>query len=117
MDLFPIFLFHILTYLTSHNFLAIIFGAFTGIVFVAIVTTRQMPSSMPLVLSCSAAISAACHPGQKVDCYQDPVSWGVVDEPDESKEKPGRCSLTTYPDIRQPREGEKFSGVLSSDYD
>lgn len=97
----------------SHN-LAIIFGALNAIVFLVIATTRKMPSSMPLVLSCSAAISAACHPGKKEDCYQDPVSWGVVDEPDRSKGKPGRCSFTTSSDLRQPQDGEQFSGVLSS---
>ena len=40
---------------------------------------RKYPAGMPLASSCSAAISAACHPPKEdVDAAVSPVSWGVV---------------------------------------
>ncbi|GAP85633.2 hypothetical protein SAMD00023353_1301040 [Rosellinia necatrix] len=83
--------------------LAIVFGIFIGIVLLAM---KPLPSReigpceggtetdgnllvtrMPLVSTCSAAISAACHPGPgSCDAHLKPVQWG--------KTRSGRWSIT-----------------------
>lgn len=101
------------------NLPAIIMGTFFFLVFIGY-SFRKMPSGMPLVSSCSAAISAACHrPSEDTDAHLLPILWGVVDEPGpmgEGNEKPGRCSFTTSRNVRQPEEGEVFGCVVHSLY-
>jgi hypothetical protein len=52
-------------------------------------------SGMPIVGSCSAAISAACHrPHWDVDASLKPVMWGVVEQ-DKIDREIGHCSFTS----------------------
>jgi hypothetical protein len=67
---------------------------------------RALPKGMPLVSTCSAAISAACHrPARDVDAHLLPVQWGVI--PSEGEEAP-RCSFTTYRDVQPPEVEELY---------
>ena len=70
---------------------------------------RILDGDMPLVSTCSAAISAACHrPAEDTEAHLFPLKWGVVREP--SGQYAGHCSLTTLRDVRAPQEGEWFAG-------
>ena len=64
-----------------------------------IIAVRRHPPGMPLAATCSATISAACHPllGDIVAAVQS-VQWGVVD----AKDGTGHCffrSKTVSPPI------------------
>ncbi|KAH7071546.1 hypothetical protein BKA63DRAFT_535404 [Paraphoma chrysanthemicola] len=66
---------------------------------------------MPLASSCSAAISAACHPPEgDVDAHLLPVQWGAVKhgsgEGDE--EGVGHCSFSSWP-VEVPIAGRVFA--------
>jgi hypothetical protein len=72
---------------------------------------RKYPagSSMPLVVSCSAAISANCHrPELDEDAYLLPVRWGVVGVNDEGHKI---CSFTTMRDVELPKPGDILVGT------
>jgi hypothetical protein len=72
---------------------------------------RKYPagSSMPLVVSCSAAISANCHrPELDEDAYLLPVRWGVVGVNDEGHKI---CSFTTMRDVEPPKPGDILVGT------
>jgi hypothetical protein len=72
---------------------------------------RKYPagSSMPLVVSCSAAISANCHrPEPDKDAYLLPVRWGVVGVNDEGHKI---CSFTTMRDVEPPKPGDILMGT------
>ena len=59
---------------------------------------RRLPSGMPIVGSCSAAIAAACHPLASKDDgrpWEEPLQWGVTREP--AGEEPGHCSFSSGP--------------------
>jgi hypothetical protein len=59
------------------------------------------PAGMPIVGSCSAAISAGCHrPLEDMDAHLRPVQWGAVTHGAESsglKEPVGHCSFSSLP--------------------
>jgi hypothetical protein len=67
---------------------------------------RQYPDTIPLVSSCSAAISAACHPPEgDEDAAFFPLKWGVVtvETTGEEQSVPGHCSLSTDRFIQSPQ--------------
>lgn len=70
---------------------------------------------MPMVSSCSAAISAACHsPKEDVDVARLPVLWGVVGDPQEGQV--GHCcftSLEASPPVKGKRYGGRTAKMLS----
>lgn len=58
--------------------------------------------AMPLMSTCSAAISAACHaPEDDKDAHLLPVRWGVVSSDDGIE----HCSFTTARDVKPPLQG------------
>ena len=70
---------------------------------------RSQSSDMPLVSTCSAAISAACHaPLEDKEAYLLPVQWGIISEEGEG---PARCSFTTLRTVRAPRSGDIILGL------
>lgn len=72
---------------------------------------RTFPPGMPLVGSCSAAISAACHrPLEDEDAHLLPVQLGIFTP---AGEYPARCSFTTLRTVEPPKEGEIFLGLSS----
>lgn len=85
-----------------------LFGTSLVLIVGSISLLRLHPSSMPMVSTCSAAISAACHrPGEDVDAHLLPVKWGVISENEEA----ARCAFTTLRNVRVPSENEKVVGV------
>ncbi|KAL9045807.1 MAG: hypothetical protein Q9214_001214 [Letrouitia sp. 1 TL-2023] len=78
--------------------IALIFGNLNGF--------RQYREGMPLVGSCSAAISAACHrPENDVDAAVLPVKWGVP----EGKGTIGHCCFTSL-EVTPPVKGQTYKG-------
>jgi hypothetical protein len=65
-----------------------------------VVARRRFKAGMPLASSCSAAISAACHPPEEdVDAQLLPVQWGAVSHgvEDGEAEVVGHCSFSSWP--------------------
>ena len=78
------------------------------IIAIALLTTllslRTYKSGIPLAASCSAAISAACHPEKEVDSTA-PLMWGVLSP---CSEFPGHCSFTDQ-EVAKPEVGSLYS--------
>ena len=68
---------------------------------------KKFKSDIPLVGSCSAAISAACHPGSLHDTSTawNPVQWGEI--MDGRRNGPRHCAFSCN-DVTAPREGEQY---------
>lgn len=70
---------------------------------------RQYPAGMPLVGSCSAAISAACHPPKAdFDAAVLPVMWGAVPTTEET----GHCCMTSF-EVMPPVREESYADVTA----
>ena len=66
---------------------------------------RRYKPGAPLVGSCSAAISAACHrPNEDVDAPYKPVMWGAV----KSSNPIGHCCLTSF-EVTKPVPGKEYT--------
>lgn len=69
---------------------------------------RKYRPGMPLVGSCSAAISAACHrPTEDIDAASLPVLWGAVRGQEEGVV--GHCCFTSF-EVSLPVDGELYAG-------
>ena len=107
--------------------LVIMSGAFLGLGIVGL-SRLKLNEGMRIVGSCSAAISAACHPEvagtkQAEDGWQTvkgPVVWGDVSmatifKPDMEDDSTGHCCFVGAADsgwqmkVRQPIEGKPYS--------
>lgn len=76
--------------------IVVLFGILNGF--------RRYKPGIPLVGSCSAAISAACHrPKEDEDAAGKPLMWGVVS----TKDGIGHCCFTSF-DVTPPVEGELY---------
>ncbi|KAH7413703.1 hypothetical protein DE146DRAFT_600846 [Phaeosphaeria sp. MPI-PUGE-AT-0046c] len=75
-----------------------------------VVGRLRFPAGMPVAGSCSAAISAACHPPpEDADAHLLPVQWGVVSHGDETSEDAiGHCSFSSLP-VEQPIPGQLYA--------
>ena len=74
---------------------------------------RKGRAGMPLVGSCSAAISAACHPpAADTDASLKRVMWGVVTDEnvDSTRGSVGHCSFTSF-DVEAPIVGKRYAGL------
>jgi hypothetical protein len=71
----------------------------------------KYPTGMPLVGSCSAAVSAACHrPAEDVDASLLPVQWGAVTHGEgtsHDEEPVGQYTFTSLP-VEYPIEGRMY---------
>ena len=87
--------------------LLIIFIGFTVVNFVTLMlgSFKRFPAAMPVVGTCSAGISAACHPIEEGDISQKVVSWGEVG----GKDHEGHCSFTGK-DVGVPVVGHTYGG-------
>ena len=64
---------------------------------------------MPLVSTCSAAISAACHASSEdTEAHLLPVQWGIIEC---EAGQPARCSFTTLRTVRAPVPDEILLGL------
>ena len=74
---------------------------------------RKYRPGMPLVGSCSAAISAACHrPRQDHEAAALPVLWGVVNSQVEGQI--GHCCFTSF-EVSLPVNGQLYAGQSSDE--
>ena len=93
----------------GYSSIAIIITIFFGsIAFLLIILNgfRRYKPGIPLVGSCSAAISAACHqPKDDHDAAIKPLMWGVVS----TKDGVGHCCFTSF-EVTPPVEGELYAG-------
>ncbi|KAI4166112.1 MAG: hypothetical protein LQ342_000543 [Letrouitia transgressa] len=72
---------------------------------------RRYDNMMPLMDSCSAVISAACHPPKlDVDAAFKPIKWGVINDNESWDAKPRirHCSFTSL-DVSTPIEGQLYA--------
>jgi hypothetical protein len=68
-----------------------------------VLSTRRYSGEIPLASTCSAAISALCHPPEEdSEVAYFPVMWGEVGRDENSVR---HCSFTTAVDVKQPTEG------------
>ena len=74
---------------------------------------RKVRDGMPFAGSCSAAISAACHPPKAdVNASSKRVKWGVVAEtdPNDPDNHVGHCSFTSF-EVETPVVGRWYAGL------
>ena len=74
---------------------------------------RKSKGGMPLADSCSAAISAACHPPEAdVDASMKRIMWGVMAEDcfQYEGESVGHCSFTSFK-VEAPVVGKRYAGL------
>lgn len=100
----------------GYSCIAIIFTIIVGFLVVMLGIAngfRKYKPGMPLAGSCSAAISAACHPPE-ADQYAatGAVMWGVVpyENAKDGVEAVGHCSLTSL-ETKPPVQGEMYAGM------
>jgi hypothetical protein len=71
---------------------------------------RRYDDGIPLVGSCSAAISAACHrPDDDSMGYLKPVKWGMV-KGDHRRDGVGHCCFSSL-EVERPVVGHMYAGV------
>lgn len=74
---------------------------------------RRYNASIPLVGSCSAAISAACHrPSDDSSASQLPLKWGCINT--DSGNNIGHCSLSSF-EVTAPEDGLFYAGKQSKE--
>ena len=101
----------------GYSNIAIIFVIAFGVLVVSVGIAngfRKFDGTMPLVRSCSAAISAACHPPEgDVNASSQKLMWGVVDEGIASDDSPaiGHCCFTSFK-VSAPIESHLYAGSL-----
>jgi hypothetical protein len=95
----------------GYSCIAIFFAIIVGVV---AVTTgvlngfRRFNARIPLVGSCTAAISAACHrPADDPSASLLPIQWGCVDA--NSGNNIGHCSLSSF-EVTAPNDGHFYAG-------
>lgn len=99
----------------AYSLIAIVFASILGLLVctsVVLTGVRKFKPGMPLVGSCSAAISAACHPPEEDrNASQKAVMWGACErETSEwSGEAVGRCSITSF-QVQAPIAGNRYAG-------
>ena len=80
--------------------------------FIAMIGCLTFKPGMPLIGSCSAAISAACHPPEDdKDASKLPVKWGVVGHKtvDSTGRMVGHCTFTSFK-VKAPVQGIFYAG-------
>lgn len=94
----------------GYSCIAILTAIILGIIVVLLrilVRFRRYKPEIPLVGSCSAAISAACHPPKEdIDAADKSLVWGVLSAMD----CVGHCCLTSF-DVPPPVEGELYGSL------
>ena len=96
---------------------AMIFVIVAGAIIVAgvvILSLRRFDGEIPLVGSCSAAISAACHGAswEEDEFSTGPLQWGVVAGVGTENDV-GHCSFSSGP-VEKPVSGVAYAGSMLS---
>ena len=94
----------------TNHVVGFLVGSLIPLLLIVIGIVKKFPakSAMPLVVSCSAAISANCHrPDKDIDAWRLPVRWGIID----TEEYGARiCSFTTLRDVKLPEKSDIIRG-------
>jgi hypothetical protein len=100
----------------GYSCIAIFFAIIVGVVAVTAGVAngfRRYNAGIPLVGSCSAAISAACHrPSNDSSASLLPLKWGCVDA-DTGKDV-RHCSLSSF-EVAAPEDGRFYAGKDKED--
>ena len=68
---------------------------------------RRYSGEIPLASTCSAAISALCHPHEEDgEASLFPVMWGEISQDEKGV---GHCSFTTAADVKEPDKGRLYN--------
>ncbi|KAK3637796.1 hypothetical protein LTR56_012002 [Elasticomyces elasticus] len=98
------------TYTSAYSLEAIVVTAcvgFTLICALVVLGMQRYSGTIPLASSCSAAISAACHPPEgDFEAALFRIQWGVVSVDEHGV---GHCSLTTARDVLPPELGQRYA--------
>ena len=81
------------------------------VLIVLLLGLRRYTAMMPLARSCSAAISAACHPSElDTDAAFKPVKWGVIEGREISSDgkEIRHCAFTSFK-VGKPEEGKFYT--------
>ena len=96
----------------GYSCIAIFFAIIVGVVAVTagvLIGFRRYDSGIPLVGSCSAAISAACHrPSDDSSASLLPLRWGCIDA--DSGQDTGHCCLTSF-EVTSPVKRRFYAGI------
>jgi hypothetical protein len=96
---------------TDLGAIALILGfvAFLGYIINSFLRRYNHVPGMPLVSTCSLAISANCHrPAEDTDAHLLPVMWGVYDK---NPSGGAKCAFTTSRYVRKPDMDEVLLGL------
>jgi hypothetical protein len=75
---------------------------------------RRYDDGIPLVGSCSAAISAACHRSSMDSmAHLKPVMWGVTEKGGHAMEEVGHCCFSSF-EVERPVKGNLYAGAKSN---
>lgn len=80
--------------------------------FIAMTAFRTSKPGMPLMGSCSGAISAACHPSEDdKGASKLPVKWGAVGQKTVTRtgQVVGHCTFTSF-EVKPPVRGKLYAG-------
>jgi hypothetical protein len=92
--------------LSALSLLVFLFGLLLLLGTIGFVGLRRMPTRIPIVASCSLAISAACHPpADEIEPHLEKVRWGVTGH--ELVQGFGHCSFTSKP-VKKPTVGVAY---------
>ena len=95
----------------GYSCIAIFFAVLVGAIAVTVGLLngfRRYNAGIPLVGSCSAAISAACHrPSDDTSASLLPLRWGCVDA--DSGRDVGHCCLSSF-EVTAPEAGFYYAG-------
>jgi hypothetical protein len=100
----------------GYSCIAIFFAIIVGVIAVTAGVAngfRRYNAGIPLVGSCSAAISAACHrPSDDPSASLLPLKWGCADA--DTGNDIGHCSLSSF-DVTSPETGLFYAGKDKED--
>jgi hypothetical protein len=100
----------------GYSCIAIFFAILVGVVAVSAGVLngfRRYNAGIPLVGSCSAAISAACHrPNDDSSASLLPLKWGCVHA--DNGNDIGHCSLSSF-EVTVPEDGHFYAGKDKED--
>jgi hypothetical protein len=99
-------------WILNYSPLAIIFALSVSLLLIAlpiVLSFRKFHPEIPMAGSCSALISAACHPPpEEGDAGLLPTQWGVINGSVDPKTGIERCSISSG-EVSTPVDGQLYS--------
>ncbi|KAH6894387.1 hypothetical protein B0T10DRAFT_603888 [Thelonectria olida] len=91
--------------------ICVILASFVMVSAVVLTGFQRLPTTMPVVGSCSLAIAAACHHDEGIpqpDAAVAEVMWGVTRGPDQEEDRPGHCGFSSD-GVEEPEAGAAYA--------